>query len=130
MNGGVVLGVFDPQPSRRRIDAAVNISDLDSLSAAYSSYLKGAQALFDGKRNLQVSSDNQRQLLVFENCVFQNNSHGPSSPMNEDGVITAYSFTDVVVKSCIFQSNNYSDPKVGVRFNTFAPTQNLFTTPF
>lgn len=119
-NTGVILGLLEPN-FRRLNDVAATVSDVEQQWKTYYTSLKATEAILDGKRDLQGSIDDLRQVLVFENCLFQNNSHGPDSPIIEDGIITSLALTDVVLKSCIFQNNNYSQPKRGVRFHCVAP---------
>jgi hypothetical protein len=59
----------------------------------------------------------ERQVVTFENCLFQNNSIGPEGDGTNDGVIyTLLSSNDLILKSCTFKNNNYAAPLNGVRF--------------
>ena len=114
MNNGVIVAVYSPPTSRELHDSADDaVMDWNS----YYDSLKDPKRVIDDERDLQVSSDVNRQVLVFESCLFLNNSQGPDNPQVEDGIITALPYNDIVLKSCIFQDNKYSEPKKGVSCN-------------
>ena len=128
-NTGVILGLLAPN-FRRLNSVAATVFDVEQQLKTYYTSLKAAEAMLDETRDLQGSTDDLKQVLVFENCLFQNNSHGPDSPMIEDGVITSLDLTDVVLKSCIFQNNNYSQPKRGVHSHCVVPARRLLIASF
>jgi hypothetical protein len=116
MNNGVIIAVYTPPNVRKLSDTGVNASNTAIDWNAYYDSLKDPQKVLDDERDLQVSSFLTTQVLVFESCLFLNNSHGPDtgSPEVEDGIITALPYNDIVLKSCIFQDNKYSQPQKGV----------------
>ena len=117
MNDGVIVALYSPTTARLLTDFVANTPQTVSHWKAYYESLKNSQTTRDDERDLQVSSTLTltRQVLVFEKCLFRNNAQGPDSPTAEDGIITALPNNDIVLKSCIFESNTFSQPVKGVR---------------
>jgi hypothetical protein len=124
-NNGVIVAVYTPQNVRQLSDSPLEVHNTRTDWKSSSDSLKDPQELLDDERDLQASAGLTRQVIAFDRCQFLNNTLGPESPESEDGIITALPFNDIILKSCVFQNNKYSQPKHGVSRCSYALTQHL-----